>query len=135
MSSGLRSNGVGLLGATAVPGRSRALAKTTIIGTPARNIGLLQAYGFDVTYQEGSFDFLSEHLQQGTPCIIFLRTGSLPYWDIDTPHAVILAGLEGEQAVLFDPAFTVAPQMVDVESFMLAWSYADYTVATIVPAN
>ncbi len=108
--------------------------KTTVIGTPARNIGLLQPYGFEVTYQEGSYDFLNERLQHGIPCIAFLRTGSLPYWGIDTPHAVVVAGIEGEQAFLFDLAVAAAPQLVDVESFMLAWSYADYTVATLVPA-
>ena len=109
--------------------------KTTAIGTPARNIGRLQGYGFEVAYQEGSFEFLSDSIHNGIPCIIFLRTGSLPYWNVDTPHAVVLAGIEGEQVFLFDPALSQAPQSVGIELFMLAWSYADYTMATIVPAN
>lgn len=109
--------------------------KTTIIGTPARNINRLQAYGFRVTYQEGSFELLNDSLLNGIPCIIFLRTGSLPYWGMDTPHAVVLAGVSEGSAFLFDPAFQEAPQVVEIESFMLAWSYADYVFATITPEN
>lgn len=109
--------------------------KTTPIGTPARNIGRLQTYGFETAYQEGSFEFLTDSINNGTPCIIFLRTGSLPYWNVDTPHSVVLAGIEGEQVFLFDPAMPKAPQSVAIEAFMLAWSYADYTMATMVPSN
>jgi ABC-type bacteriocin/lantibiotic exporter with double-glycine peptidase domain len=107
--------------------------KTTTVGTPARNVTLLQAYGFEVVYQEGSYELISEHFQKSIPCILFLRTGNLPYWQRDTPHAVVFAGVEDNQVVLFDPAFSKAPQMVDVDSFMLAWSYADYAVATLMP--
>jgi hypothetical protein len=107
--------------------------KTSYIGTPARNISRLNSHGFEVVYQEGSLNFLIASLLSGIPCIIFLRTGSLPYWNTDTPHAVVLTGIEGERIFLFDPVFHDAPQIVDVDAFLLAWSYADYMVATLVP--
>lgn len=63
-----------------------------------------------------------------------MRTGELPYWEVDTPHAVIVAGIEGEQAYLFDPAIDTAPVTVNVGDLMLAWSYFDYTYAVLRPA-
>lgn len=108
---------------------------TTEIGTPARNINRLTSRGFRVVYQEGSLQFLLDALEHGTPCIIFLRTGELPYWTVDTAHAVILAGLEEEQAYLYDPFFTDAPKFVPIDSLMLAWSSFDYAVATFTLAS
>lgn len=106
---------------------------TTEIGTPARNISRLENRGFRVGYQEGSFQFLSDALQAGTPCIIFLRTGDLPYWIVDTAHAVVLAGIDENQAYLYDPVFSDAPKVVPVDDLMLAWSSFDYAVATLIP--
>jgi hypothetical protein len=108
---------------------------TTEIGTPARNINRLESRGFRVVYQEGSLQFLLDALEHGTPCIIFLRTGELLYWTVDTAHAVILVGLEGEQAYLHDPFFPDAPKVVLIDSLMLAWSSFDYTVATLTLAS
>ena len=108
---------------------------TTEIGTPARNIGRLESRGFRVVYQEGSFQFLSDALQAGTPCIIFLRTGDLPYWVVDTAHAVVLAGIDENQAYLYDPVFSDAPKVVPISDLMLAWSSFDYAVATLIPTT
>lgn len=108
---------------------------TTEIGTPARNINRLREHGFTVEYLEGSFDLLADSLEHSRPCIIFLRTGELPYWKVDTAHAVVLAGFVGEQTYLYDPAFPDAPQVVPIESFMLAWSFFDYSVAIVSPAT
>lgn len=107
--------------------------RTTGTGTPARNIGRLREHGFNVAYLEGSFELLVNSLGQGIPCIVFIRTGELPYWSVDTAHAVVLAGLDGEQAYVFDPTFADAPKTTTVETFMLAWSFFDYTVATLTP--
>jgi len=107
---------------------------TTAIGTPARNVIRLESRGFRVIYQEGSFQFLSDALQHDIPCIVFLRTGELPYWTVDTAHAVVLAGFEGEQAYLHDPFFPNTPQTIPVDVLMLAWSAFDYAVATLIPA-
>ena len=96
--------------------------QTTEIGTPARNISRLKDYGFDATYLEGSLQFLSESLQQSIPCILFLRTGELPYWEIDTAHAIVVIGLDDQEIFLNDPFFEDAPKVVPVEEVLLAWS-------------
>lgn len=106
---------------------------TTEIGTPARNISRLESRGFRVIYQEGSLQFLIDALERSTPSIVFLRTGDLPYWTVDTAHAVVLAGLEGEQAFLYDPVFPDGPRSVPTDLLMLAWSSFDYAVATLTP--
>jgi hypothetical protein len=108
---------------------------TTEIGTPARNITRLQNHGFNVLYQEGSLQFLMDALGQGVPPILFIRTAALPYWQVDTAHAITLAGLEGEQAFLHDPFFVDAPKIVSVDALMLAWSFFDYMVAALTPLS
>ncbi len=106
---------------------------TQAIGTPSSRIQRLAAYGFAVVYQPGSLIQLQWWIQQRTPCILFVRTGSLSYWQIDTPHAVVLAGFEDDQAYLFDPYHPQSPQEVSAEELMLAWSYSDYTYAVLTP--
>lgn len=107
--------------------------RTTEIGTPARNVNILVSYGFDVAYLEGSLQLLMASLQDGAPCITFVRTRDLPYWEVDTAHAVILAGVEDDNVQLYDPAFADAPKIVSLEAFMLAWSTFDYAVAVLTP--
>ena len=106
---------------------------TTEIGTPARNITNLNSRGFEVVYQEGSLQFLASTLQQGQPCIAFVYTIDLPYWQVNTAHAVVLAGLEQDSIVIYDPAFADAPMVTSIGDFMLAWSHFDYAVAVLTP--
>jgi hypothetical protein len=65
------------------------------------------------------------------PAILFVRTGDLPYWNVDTLHAIVLAGIESDRAFVFDPAMEDAPQSVSVDDLMLAWSHFDYTYAVV----
>jgi hypothetical protein len=70
------------------------------------------------------------------PCIVFVRTGDLPYWQVDTRHAVVLVGLDATNAYLRDPGVEDAPVAVSIDAFMLAWSYSGYTYAILlVPAR
>lgn len=108
---------------------------TTYIGTPSSRIQKLSHYGFHVTYQTGSLAQLEVWIKEKTPCILFVRTGELSYWQIDTPHALVLAGLDQDKAYLFDPAIEQCPQSVVIEELLLAWSYADYTYAVIRPTT
>ena len=108
---------------------------TQKIGTPASRIQRLTEHGFDVVYRTGSLADLSTWLSERSPCILFVRTGELSYWTIDTPHAVVLAGLENEQAFLFDPEMDPAPKIVSQEELMLAWSPFDYAFATLRVAS
>ena len=101
------------------------------VGTPASRIQRLAQRGFEVVYRTGSLPELEAWITQGIPCILFLRTGELPYWQVDTPHAVVLAGLEADTAYLFDPAVETAPVAILSGDLMLAWSHFDYTYAVL----
>lgn len=101
------------------------------IGTPAGRIRRLTQRGFSVIYRAGSMLELQAWLARETPCILFVRTGELPYWKVDTPHALVLAGIEGDNVYLFDPAMDTAPIAASLGDLMLAWSYTDYTYAIL----
>jgi ABC-type bacteriocin/lantibiotic exporter with double-glycine peptidase domain len=103
----------------------------TGVGAPASRIKRLEARGFEVVDRTGSLAELGSWLAQGTPCILFVRTGELPYWDVDTAHAVVLTGLTDERAFLLDPAVGEAPVEVSPDDLLLAWSYFDYTYAVL----
>jgi len=55
--------------------------------------------------------------------IVSVRTGELPYWEEDVPHAVVVVGIDTatEVAYVNDPAFEHAPIAVPVGDFVLAW--------------
>jgi ABC-type bacteriocin/lantibiotic exporter with double-glycine peptidase domain len=101
------------------------------IGTPSSRIQRLAKRGFKVTYGTGSLAELESWIAQGVPCILFVRTGELPYWQIDTPHAIVLAGLEANHAYLVDPAVETVLVTVSLGDLMLAWSYSEYTYAVL----
>ena len=101
-------------------------------GVPAFNIRRLAAWGLDVQYGQGSLNELSAALARGHSPIIFLRTSELPYWQEDTPHAVVLVGLDTDSAFLLDPAYEdEVPVSVTLGDFLLAWSHFDMVYALI----
>jgi len=104
---------------------------TSSIGTPAKNITALTKFGFEVTVKDGSLELLRDLLLNNVPAILFVRTSDLPYWQVDTAHAIVIAGLDVDTVYIFDPAFEDTPKSVPIEEMMLAWSYFDYTLAII----
>lgn len=86
-------------------------------------------------YRSGSLAEMEAWLAKEVPCILFVRTKELPYWHVDTPHAVVLVGLEGDHAYLFDPAVETAPMIVSSDDLLLAWSYFDYTYAVLTVSD
>lgn len=91
-------------------------------GTPARNILRLSQYGVKVQYyQEGSLAHLEESLRKGAVAVAFVRTGELPYWEEDVPHAIVVVGVEAGVVYINDPSFEHAPVPVWEEDFLLAW--------------
>jgi ABC-type bacteriocin/lantibiotic exporter with double-glycine peptidase domain len=100
-------------------------------GTPARRVRRLSSLGYQVTYEQTNLDQLRVYLDRQVPCIVFVRTVGLPYWDEDVPHAVVLAGIENTAVYLHDPAMDSGPTIVDLEAFLLAWSEMAYYCATI----
>ncbi len=109
---------------------------TRDIGTPAGRITQLERRGFAVLYTTGGLEQLRELLAQSVPPILFVHTGDLlPHWRVSVPHAIVLAGIEGDSAILFDPAMDTAPVTVLLGNLMLAWSHTDYAFAVLRPKN
>jgi ABC-type bacteriocin/lantibiotic exporter with double-glycine peptidase domain len=109
---------------------SRAM-DTYWYGVPASRITRLTSWGYRVTYEQTTLAQLHNYLANQIPCIIFLRTGALPNCDIDTPHAVVLAGLTSDTAYIHDPARESGPTAIELNAFLLAWSDMDHYSATI----
>jgi ABC-type bacteriocin/lantibiotic exporter with double-glycine peptidase domain len=101
-------------------------------GAPSSNIRFLERLGVNVILSEGGLTDLEAHLQNGQPCIVFLRTKELPYWIDDTGHAVVVIGIDDSHVYLLDPAFDESPQQVSHGDFILAWLdfNDDYAVVT-----
>ncbi len=91
-------------------------------GTPARNILRLSRYGVSVLYQQnGTPEDLEQEVRKDSVVIVFVRTGELPYWEEDVPHAVVVSGMEAGILYLNDPSFHEAPIPVPEADFLLAW--------------
>ncbi len=92
------------------------------VGTPARKILRLSRYGVSVLYQQnGTLKDIEQEIRRNSVVIAFVRTGNLPYWEEDVPHAVIVAGIEAGVLYLNDPSFREAPVPVPEDDFILAW--------------
>jgi len=101
-------------------------------GTPSKNIMHLAAFGVEIKWREsGSVDELQRALLRTHVPIVFLRTGELPYWDEDTPHAAVVVGIESDVVHVNDPAFENVPIPVPKGDFELAWDEFGCQWATI----
>ncbi|MBN1874584.1 MAG: peptidase C39 family protein [Anaerolineae bacterium] len=100
-------------------------------GTPSSRIVQLQKLGHAVSYEQTTLEQLKTYLKFGVPCILFIRTGVLPYWRQDVAHAVVLVGLMEDIMYVHDPALETGPVSVDRLALLLAWSELDYYCATI----
>lgn len=101
------------------------------LGTPSFKIRNLSRLGIKVDYRQGSLENLQDHLEAGRPCIIFLRTGDLPYWHRITDHAVVIVGINDEHVYLNDPAVVLSPVQVSLGDFDLAWLERDEMYAVL----
>jgi ABC-type bacteriocin/lantibiotic exporter with double-glycine peptidase domain len=119
------------LGQPADYARLVALLDVRDFGAPSSNIRRLAQLGLSVSFCQGVQADLQAHLLRGEPCIVFVRTGELPYWSEDTGHAVVLVGLDDDHVYLNDPAFVQAPQSASLGDFLLAWLEFDYDYAVV----
>ncbi|MEJ5310904.1 MAG: peptidase C39 family protein [Anaerolineae bacterium] len=101
------------------------------LGVPASRIKRLEQWGLHILYVSGTMNDLRQHLAQKEPCIAFVNTIHLPYWDEMTRHALVVSGIDEHYVYLNDPFFDEAPQSVTHLEFMLAWDEFENTYAVI----
>lgn len=97
------------------------LLKTQTFGTPFRNIRHLERLGVTVQIEKGTIETLHVHLQNGRPCIVFVDTDELPYWDEATQHALVVVGMDDQHIWTHDPDQETAPTAIPLGDFDLAW--------------
>jgi ABC-type bacteriocin/lantibiotic exporter with double-glycine peptidase domain len=119
------------LGQTVSEAELAHLLGTQAFGTPAPNLHRLEPMGFSVIYESATLATLRSHLETGIPCLVFVRTGDLPYWDEDTAHVLVAIGIDAESIYVNDPAFDEAPHTIPLDYFLLAWSEFDHRCAVI----
>jgi hypothetical protein len=84
-----------------------------------------------VSIEAGTLDTLADLVAAERAPIVLLTTGDLPYWSEDTPHAVVVVGLDETSVYLNDPAFESAPQRASRGDSELAWLTRDQLMAVI----
>jgi ABC-type bacteriocin/lantibiotic exporter with double-glycine peptidase domain len=119
------------LGQTVSEAELAHLLGTQAFGTPAPNLHRLEQMGFLIVYESVTLAALRSHLEAGIPCIVFVRTGDLPYWDEDTAHVLVAVGIDDDAIYVNDSALDEAPQTVPLDYFLLAWSEFDHRCAVI----
>ena len=100
-------------------------------GTAFSNIRALTALQVTVTYSQGQLDNILRLLQTGDPILVPVQTRELPYWTVDTAHAVVVVGIDEPMIYLNDPAFSTAPIPVPHGDFDLAWLEHDEYYAVL----
>ena len=110
-----------------------ALLETDWFGTPSFKIQRLESLGVKVLYKHGSFAELERQLENNQPCIAFVKTKQLPYWDFEEDsHAVVVVGLDDSFVYVNDPRFAAAPIQVARGDFDLAWLEWDELYAVLM---
>ncbi len=96
-------------------------------GTPHSRLLRLDSLApeVEVIYQQGELSDLFDALDAGFPPAVFVWTGDLPYWQLQTPHAVVLCGYDDQNFFINDPAFDAAPQVAAHGDLDLAWLAGD----------
>lgn len=111
--------------------RLNELLGLTPLGIPYSRLTRLTQVGVEVRLLSGDPTHLQAALDHGHPLIAFVHTGDLPYWSVNTPHAVVVSGYDETCILLHDPAFPTAPQTVPWPDFILAWGEMEYSAALI----
>lgn len=103
------------------------------LGVPAYNIRNMEQLGVKVIYKRGTLEELQDQLANNRPCIVFVKTEELPYWnDEHTDHAIVVVGLDSDSVYVNDPRFPEAPIQVSHGDFELAWQERDEYYATLI---
>ena len=106
---------------------------STEIGTPSSRVLRLINWGYEVVYRSSTLEELQTWYKEGIPVMAFVHTQFLDYWQKNTPHAVVIVGLDDQHIYLYDPAFQTAPQICTLDGFLAGWIEMDEVVAVITP--
>jgi hypothetical protein len=113
---------------------ARTLGIEPHAGAPFSNVQNLESLNMLVGYRRrGSLETLYTLLRHGWPIITSVETGPLPYWEINTGHAVVVVGMEPEHIFLNDPGMPDGPVRVLLGDFELAWLEQDELYAVLAP--
>ncbi len=102
-------------------GLARKLKTIPGVGTPGPRVQALASRSLRVTYGEGQLVDLMQAIAADIPPVVLVRTRELPYWFEDTPHAVVITGVENDLFYVNDPAVTSVNVQVTQEDLYLAW--------------
>lgn len=102
-----------------------------LFGTPSSRIRRLSNWGYDVAYRSATLSEIEGWLNRKLAPIAFVNTEFLDYWTANTPHAVVIVGLEDGRIFLNDPAFAKAPQSCSLDGFLAAWAEMDEVIALV----
>ncbi|MDL1895323.1 hypothetical protein FBQ82_03560 [Anaerolineae bacterium CFX7] len=93
---------------------------TRSFGTPAANILRLRQIGVRVTLDEIPRSSITNYLARNQPVIAFINTADLPYWTVDTDHAVVVIGMDKTNVYLNAPYYADQTQQVTHAAFELS---------------
>jgi ABC-type bacteriocin/lantibiotic exporter with double-glycine peptidase domain len=102
----------------------------TPAGVPTSHLSRLERYGVQVGFRRGLADDLRSILDQDIPPIVFVCTAPLSYWQVNTQHAVLVSGYDGDRFTINDPAFP-GPYQVPSLTLMLAGDEFDNRYALV----
>lgn len=109
------------------------LCKTTEKGTIAKNVvDAAKRSGFLALLCEGDLEFIQVCVSSGMPVIVYLRTKSLPWWDYDAIHAVVVTGIDGDHIYLNEP-WLGSQVRCEVGDFVAAWNELSNLLIMIKP--
>lgn len=111
----------------------RVLRTQAGYGTPFSNIRELVQLKVTVHYSRGNLQDLQQFILSGKPVLTPVQTSELPYWSINTAHAVVIVGMDAQWVYINDPAFANAPIRVSHGDFDLAWLEHDEFYAVLTP--
>ncbi len=111
----------------------RLLLDTQPTGTRAGNVMRLSGPLFEVYLRASNLIELQQVLADNQPPIVFLKTGSLEYWNMDIFHSAVLIGLDPLTVALHDPYWPTGPQTTSLPSFEKAWAQTGQFTAFVRP--
>lgn len=111
--------------------RITKILATRSFGTPSDNIQRLSQLGVKVILTKLLPTEIRDYLQEGSPVIAFVSIADLPYWHVDTDHAIVVIGMDEEVVYINDPYFSLAPQEVPHALFELSQLKFNYKCAVI----